>query len=80
MLCYIRNNIFKRLLRKCDRCRMSSAKYKLYYRSDYESGYIWTNLCADCVRELSKRDSITPEIKNLFTIAKRLELKTITIF
>lgn len=80
MLCYIRNNIFKRLLQKCDRCRMSSAKYGFDYKSDYESGYIWTNLCANCVRELKKRDPITPEAKTLFAIAKRLEPKTITIF
>ena len=58
MLCYIRNNIFKRLLQKCDRCRMSSAKYGFDYRSDYESGYIWTNLCADCVRELKKNATL----------------------
>ena len=48
--------------------------------SDYESGYIWTNLCADCIRELKKRDPITPEAKSLFAIAKQLEPKTITIF
>lgn len=80
MLCYIRNNIFKRLLQKCDRCRMSSAKYGFYYRSNYESGCIWKNLCADCVRELKKRDPITPEPKSLSVIAKQLEPKTITIF
>lgn len=59
---------------------MSSAKYGLYYRSDYESGYIWTNLCADCIRELKKRDPIIPETKSLSVIAKQLEPKTITIF
>ena len=50
MLCYIRNNIFKRLLH-------------------------WKNLCADCVRELKKRDPIAPEAKSLSAIAKRLEPK-----
>ena len=59
---------------------MSSAKYGFNYRSGYESGYIWKNLCADCARELKKRDPITPEAKSLSVIAKQLEPKTITIF
>lgn len=80
MLIYVKNNVFKRLLTKCDRCRMSFAKYSFDYKSEYETGIIWVNLCDDCIRKVKKRKPVTPEAKSLFATAERLKPKTVVIF
>ena len=81
MLCYVRNNIFKRLSSKCDKCKMSSAKYALMCASTSEECY-WSYLCEDCIRGLRKRKpkSLDLESRTLHFLAKQSESKTITIF